>query len=63
MPFAGEPLLRVGMDIAARKRTLPVNPNWPKQIQELCRQCWNFDPSERPMMKDAKNLIQDCNEI
>merc|ERR1719499_2890201 len=50
VPFSGVSTATLMTQIKTGKLRLPLNSPWDPRMKELCRDCWKFEPSERPDM-------------
>jgi len=57
-PHKGVGLLDLALKIREQTATPPFTPNFPSILMNLCKQCWNKDPSQRPDMNSICSMLQ-----
>ena len=61
VPFRGMDQMQILVAVAyhnKRPTMKDLEDQWPPQVLELIRDLWDTDPTQRPSMKDARNILK-----
>ena len=56
-PWRGLSLPAVVLEVTAKRQTLALHPDWPQRLTNVMKECWHYEPSQRP---DFPKLLVIC---